>query len=67
MVLQAGQGGDNPSCQQVTPRLGRGAATTQADVSQRESPGCAGPSKGAVARTNLAAHASSAPGEETRF
>lgn len=67
MVLQAGQGGDNTSYQRVTPRLGRGAATTQANVSQRESPGHAGPSRGAVARTNLAVRASSALGEETRF
>lgn len=67
MVLQGRQGGDNMSCQQVTPRLGRGAATTQTDVSQWETPGRAGSSGRAVARTNLAARASNALEEKTCF
>ena len=61
----AGRG--NMSCQHVTPRLGRGAATAQTDVSQWETPGRAGSSRRAVAWTNLAVHASNALEEKTRF
>ena len=67
MVLQGGQGGDNMSCQQATPRLGRGAATAQTDVRQWETPGRAGSSRRAVAGTNLAARASNALEEKTCF